>query len=886
VRIYSFWALNAPLNAHEMIAQLGELLAAGFDGVVMQPRFYQPPPAYLSPEWFSVLNTVISAYPGAAIYLQDENGWPAPSVDGRLLADEPALAQSWVSAYARHEIPALATVVGEDGDCVFVREWGRYADTLNPRTAARFWALTYHPTCEALADLPAFHGFFCDEPQFGPLDDGSITPVNATWGAIPWTDDLAAEYAARYGDDLLPRLRELFFDHPGSAGTRRHFYELCADLFRERFVTPLVEGCRARGLAWEGHFKGEEHPYFQLWFSGPCTWLYRAMGRVGADMLERIPGERYFLREAATAIRQHGLPALVECTGGGGWGMAPSHYWSYGHWLAMHGIDQLVLHQAQYQFTPLAVHDWPPSVPLHQPYREAWPTLLAGWRESGVDVRQAHHPVLVIVPYRGLMERLRPLERPLLDVHAAVDYAKSPGGQVNRSILQRLHTLDSELLGYDVVNERDFEADAACDNGLCVGTCRYQALLILPGCVLNAQAEATIQQAADAGVLLFDERDAPVPDLIGRMRQQLTLPITAATPFPAAVGGEVFTEGAQSRLMLVNTDPFATATVHIRCAGTPDPLAISLLPGEVKRGDPRKLAREHTGHTVQCRWQATRQAPNLLPLDHADAVGATRRTCLFSFNAVRTLEPGLQLLSLLPVEGIVLDSLPIGALPEAACVAGLYACALPVPISTGGHRVMIRFAQPWDDPTPPRIWLAGEFAVLTPQPWQPGPHGTQKNAGPFTLSPLSTEAWKGSELVAEGYPFYTGSVRYEARFTASEAFYALGLAARGAAARITVDDCDLGWCWGPRWTVTASTPFASGEHRIVVELTTTAFNLLGPHRHRDGDPTLVVTSHFTGVRDFAQSDDDTPILVPDYHVLSAGLDPSLTLYGIEANHVY
>jgi len=383
VKFYSFWALNAPLSAERLVAQADQLAAAGFDGAVLQPRFYMPPPEYLSPEWIAALREFCRARPDFDLLIQDENGWPAPSVDGRLLESHPDLRQSWVARYPTGSAPEGAEELCRDGEYVYVREWGSYADTLNLEVADRFIELTYEPYC-ALDDFRGrpFLGFFCDEPQFGPLDHtgrfGGGTPL----GALAWTDDLPALWSQRAGGDLLPLLPALFFDLPESAATRVRFYELTADLFRERFVGPLITWCRDHGFVWTGHFKGEEHPYFQLWFCGPLAPLFRAMGHVGLDMLERSPGERYILRQAATLRRQGLGPGMIECTGGSGWGLTPQRLYAYLWWLGLHGLDTLVLHQAQYQLTPQAIHDWPPSLPFHQPWAACLPALFARLREE------------------------------------------------------------------------------------------------------------------------------------------------------------------------------------------------------------------------------------------------------------------------------------------------------------------------------------------------------------------------------------------------------------------------------------------------------------------------------------------------------------------------
>lgn len=517
MKLYSFWAINAPLTAERLIAQADQLRAAGFAGAVLQPRFYPPPPAYLSPEWLAALATLCRERPDFDLIIQDENGWPAPSVDGRLLAGHPELRQSWVTAYPAASLPEGAQVLHRDGEYAYVREWGYYADTLNPEVTQRFRALTYDPH-EALRDYfgKPFLGFFCDEPQFGPLDEGEGFAAGPL-GAVAWTDDLPEVWREQYGEELVPLLPALFLDQPASSLTRVRFYELVAELFRTRFVAPLVDWCRERGLLWTGHYKGEEHPYFQLWFCGPLAPLFRVMGHVGIDLLERYPGERYLLRQAATLRRQGLGPGLIECCGGAGWGVTPEHLYAYLLHLGRHGLETLVLHQAQYRLTPRAIHDWPPSVPFHVPWAGCLPALVARLRqELEADAAPSSPPdLLVVAPYRGLMELLRPAERAAMNIHNAATVADSPAGRVNTAFLAWLHELDAAGVDYDVISEADLEDYGRVAQDLEVLGCHYRTVIVDEGARLGEVGQNLLAAAGRAGVTVLP--GSPGRGLVARL---------------------------------------------------------------------------------------------------------------------------------------------------------------------------------------------------------------------------------------------------------------------------------------------------------------------------------------------------------------------------------
>jgi hypothetical protein len=830
MKCYSFWAINAPLVDAMLADQLSTLRALGFHGAAFQPRFYTPPPAYLSEEWIAALRALCETFPDLDLYVQDENGWPAPSVDGRLTEGHPELRQSWVAAYPPGTT-APGTVIAADARATYVRQWGSYADTLNPEVTRRFIALTYdaHLPLQPWFGKP-FKGFFCDEPQFGPLDTGDGSLQLPALGAVAWTDDLPAVYAARTGADLLTDLPALFHDLPESAAARIRYYELVADLFRERFIAPLVAWCRDHGIAWTGHYKGEEHPYFQLWFSGPLGDLYRVMGHAGVDSLERYPGERFFVRQAHGISRQLGTGGIVECCGGGGWGMTAQDVSRYLWWLVMHGFDKLVIHQAQYRLTPMAVHDWPPSTPFHQPYAGCLPELFAQLQQE-MPAAPAVHPLLVVAPYRGLMSRLQPAERAAMDVHKASFYADSPAGNLNRRLLEHLHRLDAAMIGYDVVSEREFETLLGAD--LTLEQCRYATVLLTEGCAFT---DAGSEKVAALNEAVLDCRSGGFPDLPA-LAARLHLPAhAAATPLPPEVAGDLFGD----RIVLLNVSP-EPAQARL----TVPAITVDLLPGEARILPLDWTPSPEIAETVTWTPAVTLDNANALILDALTVEGdILHATLMISADIPAPALASLVVPSAISIDGENVPLVCDGSYhyPE----LGRY--ALP-PLTAGEHTLSVTLAEPWVADIAPRLWLVGEFAVNAA--WEDGPNGARRSDGPFSLAPLGALA--PADLVAGGAPFYHGTATYHSMLTLPEGARTLRFTGVHAGAlQVLLDGRSLSWAWGPHWEIPLPDNAGVGMHVLDVKLATTAFNLFGPHHHLLGDPAMCCTSHYTGERDFAQ----------------------------------
>lgn len=177
--------------------------------------------------------------------------------------------------------------------------------------------------------------------------------------------------------------------------------------------------------------------------------------------------------------------------------------------------------------------------------------------------------------------------------------------------------------------------------------------------------------------------------------------------------------------------------------------------------------------------------------------------------------------------------------------------ALP-PAGTG--RRVLRFQPAGQDMGPVFVWLHGEFRVLSLSPWESGPDGTIRTAGPWVIEPV-THVNPNAERIASGWPFASGVATLHGSFTvehnlpAGSRIATMGTAAD--AARILIDGIDCGWTWGPDWSVALPVALDAGFHRIELHLVPSTYNRFGPHRHVDGDRHVVSPDQFTGKKNFA-----------------------------------
>jgi len=197
---------------------------------------------------------------------------------------------------------------------------------------------------------------------------------------------------------------------------------------------------------------------------------------------------------------------------------------------------------------------------------------------------------------------------------------------------------------------------------------------------------------------------------------------------------------------------------------------------------------------------------------------------------------------------------------------------LPPSLSAGEH--LLRFSCVREKRLP-YVWLEGRFAVLSQSPYEAGPNGTIRTAGPFVAAPqtIAPEA----ELIAAGLPFCARAVVAEAVVTLPQPVGALSFGGVTAdALRASLDGQPMGWAWGPDWSLPLIQPLAAGEHRLRVELIPSTFNHFGPHHYYNGDWHVISGDQMVGVKNFADLDDaPTPTHIAAWHFKPLRLPRSL-----------
>ena len=507
-RFLSLWAINGPPDQARLRRQLDQLKAAGLDGVVWHPRFYPNAPPYLGDRYLAEVSDAIlhAKSIGLAFWIYDEDGWPSGTVGGQLLKKFPDDAQRWAELVVKKPERCLAEFKHAGKKWFLAERTGAGVDYFNPNLARHFLELTHERYRTGLKPEAWRHvgAIFCDEPEFGL---GHAFASLSKHGAIPWTPRLPEIFRQHHGEELLPLIPKIFFPGDGCAESRVKFWELLTDIFNESFTAPINKWCARHGKKFTAHVKGEEHPLFQVPTNGSCHQFFRNLSLPGIDALERYPSNNFSPRQVSSAARQFGDGrCMVETFGGAGWGATPEDLENYLLWLGRNGLTDFVMHLSQYRLDSAALHDWPPSQPLHLTWREAYPDVLKRVRRELEKHPRPPADTLVIAPNRGIMAEYSPQEFLQTNVHNAATYPATPAGKINRRFLERVEALHRQGVNFDVADERSLEQFGQLAGGkIILGHCKYRRLVVAPGCRLN-KATRSLVKPFSSGKAISDSK--------------------------------------------------------------------------------------------------------------------------------------------------------------------------------------------------------------------------------------------------------------------------------------------------------------------------------------------------------------------------------------------
>lgn len=484
-----FWSWNDEIKPQKVAEQIGAMNDQRIGGFVIHARSGLKT-EYMGKEWFSAVDAAINAAKafGMNVWIYDENGWPSGFGNGTVNGLGVAYQQKYLrmGEAVTDKTTAIATVDGHD---FYYEVNPYYVDTLDKKVTEQFIHRIYAPYYNRYGNR--IQGFFTDEPQISR-------------NGIPWSFTLEEAYKKEYGQELLPKLPELFLDTGEFVNTRLRFWRLVTKLFSESYVKQIGGWCRSHGLKLTGHLLLEETLLGQLTTNGACMAAYPYFDIPGVDWLGIHKSDvmsktktPLTFKQVESAAHQFGKKqVLTESFAAGGHDLNFSDMRGLIEWQMVRGITIVCPHLQGYSVRGIRKRDFPPALFWQQPW----------WNDYGVYNDR-------ISLMAGLLTEGEPVFDTLVihnESSAWVNYSESGRGAIQEfqdSIEEIVRILESKHVLFHFGDEVLMETSGSVDGpNLCIGKQRYQRVILPRHCILFDNTKKLLEAfKANGGEILTAE---------------------------------------------------------------------------------------------------------------------------------------------------------------------------------------------------------------------------------------------------------------------------------------------------------------------------------------------------------------------------------------------
>ncbi len=517
-RSVPFWSWNDALDKGELLRQIEEMHKAGIGGFFMHARQGLRTP-YMGEEWMAAVEACIEKARelGMHPWLYDENGWPSGFADGkvpaigaayqqkRLICQEapfPSPAERTIAYFAKTPQGYRRLPAGEESGAdlrVFYEVNPYYTDTLSMEAVRAFLKSTHEVYGERLGEEfgGVLRGVFTDEPQFAR-------------GQLPWSFELAEEFALQNGYDLKEVLPDLFFETGSCSKTRYDYWRCVTEMFTRAFAKQIGDWCRGKGWLSTGHVVDEPALMRQVTSTGDPMAFYEYLHIPGCDWLGRFIGEEPIVpKQVSSVARQLGRKmAITESFGCAGWNVGFDDLKRIGEWQFVHGINMLCQHLQSYSLRGGRKRDYPPSLYFQQPWWEHYKSFNDYFTRLSMllaeGTRQAE--VLLLHPVRSAWVKQRGEDAADIEPY-------------HRSFAQLTRWMCQSLIEHDYGSESIIERHGRVEGGrFIVGEAVYRVVVMPPSVTISRATAALLAQFVRQGGRLI--AFPPFPELIDGERNE------------------------------------------------------------------------------------------------------------------------------------------------------------------------------------------------------------------------------------------------------------------------------------------------------------------------------------------------------------------------------
>lgn len=407
-----FWAWNCKLEKEELKRQIEVFKEMGFGGFHIHSRSGMAT-KYLSEEFMDLVKTCRdkAKKEGMLTWLYDEDRWPSGFAGGYVTKNKAfrqkmlIFSEKPVEFYPKKEavkegLPYLLAVfdaelengllksykmIDADQPAKHIKRYAyvttppetgwfngqTYVDTMSKEAMQKFIDITYETYKDAVGDsfgksVPAM---FTDEPQIARKQSLKFAKSHED-ASVPWTTDFNETYTAKYGEDLVSKIPEIFWDLSDDriSVVRYHYHDHVCDRFTEAFAKQCGTWCNEHGIALTGHMMEEPTLETQTHSLGEAMRAYEWFGIPGIDILCN-KFEVTTAKQAQSAKNQYGRDAMLsELYGVTNWDFDFRGHKFQGDWQAALGITVRVPHLSWFSMKSSAKRDFPASINYQSPW--------------------------------------------------------------------------------------------------------------------------------------------------------------------------------------------------------------------------------------------------------------------------------------------------------------------------------------------------------------------------------------------------------------------------------------------------------------------------------------------------------------------------------------
>ena len=325
------------------------------------------------------------------------------------------------------------------------------ADILNGDVVDQFLQETHEKYAERYgAELSRnLRGFFTDEPQY------------YRWGT-PYTRVMPEAFRRQYGEELFDSLGLLFVEKEGYRTFRYRYWCTMQHLMLNSYSKKIYDWCNAHGVRFTGHYVEEQSLDGQMSCCAGVMPFYEYMHMPGIDWLNRHVGNELSLRQIASAARQMGKEQVIsESYGCCGWDVTPAELKKIGEFQYVGGVNRTCQHLVPYAEHGQRKRDYPSHFSGINPwiggyfkeFNDYFTRLgyLLAHAEESVSIAMLHPIRSAYFDYKDFGDRggagMRKLERALQDHMRQLSQDQIPFHFLDETLLEQHGFVRGDRIG-------------------------------------------------------------------------------------------------------------------------------------------------------------------------------------------------------------------------------------------------------------------------------------------------------------------------------------------------------------------------------------------------------------------------------------------------------